>query len=251
MEKINGLPKSKVLKKLENDNDYYGEFGKNFLSNSNIYDLLSNPASYLEETKETVAFKYGKAFHELMMFGKTSHDAFVDASTRSTKIYKEALLNSNEEILLLKKEYDDLTSLVEIGKNHKIIKPILEHENVSFEVPNVSMLTDNKLFWKCKADIVTDYAIYDLKTTQNIKSFARSSQTYNYDAQAYIYSTMFQKEIVFLVFEKGTGMVGRFDVTQEAYERGKNKVEDAEQVYLDYFVNKTKNIEDHFIYGEI
>jgi len=31
----------------------------------------------------------------------------------------------------------------------------------------------------------------------------------------------------------------------------KNKVEDAEQVYLDYFVNKTKNIEDHFIYGEI
>lgn len=30
MEKINGLPKSKVLKKLENDNDYYGEFGKNF-----------------------------------------------------------------------------------------------------------------------------------------------------------------------------------------------------------------------------
>ena len=98
MEKINGLPKSKVLKKLENDNDYYGEFGKNFLSNSNIYDLLSNPASYLEETKETVAFKYGKAFHELMMFGKTSHDAFVDASTRSTKIYKEALLNSNEEV---------------------------------------------------------------------------------------------------------------------------------------------------------
>ena len=36
MEKINGLPKNKVLQKLKDDNDYYGEFGKTFLSNSNI-----------------------------------------------------------------------------------------------------------------------------------------------------------------------------------------------------------------------
>ena len=56
MEKINGIPKNKVLQKLKNDEDYYGEFGKQYLSNSNIYDLLSDPSSYLKETKESVSF---------------------------------------------------------------------------------------------------------------------------------------------------------------------------------------------------
>ena len=173
MEKINGIPKNKVLQKLKNDEDYYGEFGKQYLSNSNIYDLLSDPSSYLKQTKESVAFLYGKAFHELMMFNETKHDNFVDASTRSTKIYKESLVNQDQEVLLLKKEYDDILNLVDIGKNHKIIKPILEDKNTLFEEPNISMLPDNNLLWKCKADIVTDNAVYDIKTTSNIKSFKK------------------------------------------------------------------------------
>jgi hypothetical protein len=32
-----------VLKKLENDEHYYGEFGKQYLSNSDISTLLTNP----------------------------------------------------------------------------------------------------------------------------------------------------------------------------------------------------------------
>lgn len=251
MEKINGLPKNKVLQKLKDDNDYYGEFGKTFLSNSNIYDLIHDPASYLKPSKESVAFLYGKAFHELMMFGDTKHNNFVDASTRSTKIYKESIQSQQEEVLLLKKEYDEVVDLVNIGKNHKIIKPILNDENALFEEPNVSMLTENNLLWKCKADIVTDSAVYDIKTTSNIKSFKKSSFMYNYDSQAYIYSTMFQKEMVFLVFCKSTGVIGRFDVTPETYQSGMLKVKEAEQAYLDYFVLKTKKVKDHFIDGYI
>ena len=31
------MNKEKILQKLNNDEDYYGEFGKQFLSNSDIY----------------------------------------------------------------------------------------------------------------------------------------------------------------------------------------------------------------------
>ena len=37
------MKKKEVLKKLENDEDYYGEFGKKYLSNSDISTLLTNP----------------------------------------------------------------------------------------------------------------------------------------------------------------------------------------------------------------
>ena len=33
--------KQKVLKKLSNDEDYYGKFGKQFLSNSDIYHYIN------------------------------------------------------------------------------------------------------------------------------------------------------------------------------------------------------------------
>jgi len=39
------MNKKNILKKLTNDNDYYGVFGKQFLSNSDIGTLLSNPFS--------------------------------------------------------------------------------------------------------------------------------------------------------------------------------------------------------------
>ena len=37
------MTKKEILKKLENDEDYYGEFGQQYLSNSDISTLLKNP----------------------------------------------------------------------------------------------------------------------------------------------------------------------------------------------------------------
>jgi hypothetical protein len=37
------MTKEEILEKLREDEHYYGEFGKNFLSNSNISALLTNP----------------------------------------------------------------------------------------------------------------------------------------------------------------------------------------------------------------
>ena len=37
------MKKTEVIQKLINDEDYYGEFGKQYLSNSDIKTLLNNP----------------------------------------------------------------------------------------------------------------------------------------------------------------------------------------------------------------
>ena len=246
MEKVS----QEVIAKLSNDQHYYGEYGSQFLSNSNIGVLLTNPAGFLEPREDNINLIFGRAFHELIMFGETQYDNFVEASTRTTKVYKEASAEAGR-ILFLKKEWDDLNMLVDSALKNKEVSEILNNKQNKFEVPNVSSLIDPDVLWKCKADIVGDDFIYDLKTSSSLGGFKYSSRAYNYDSQAYIYSTMFQKPMRFIVIEKGTGVVGVQDVSDEAYDNGRDKVERAEQNYLDYYVNKTKRLENFTIYGEI
>ena len=45
------MTKKEVLKKLENDEDYYGAFGRKYLSNSDIGTLLTNPSAFGKPSK--------------------------------------------------------------------------------------------------------------------------------------------------------------------------------------------------------
>ena len=38
--------KLEILKRLENDDDYYGDFGRQYLSNSDIRSLMRDPLSF-------------------------------------------------------------------------------------------------------------------------------------------------------------------------------------------------------------
>ena len=246
------VKKQEILAKLANDEHYYGDFGRQYLSNSNIGTLINNPKAFLEPMQDNINFLYGKAFHELMMFGETQHSNFVEASTRNTKIYKEASLEAGG-LLFLKKEWDDVNSLVESTLKNTEVKKVFNLDSIKFEVPNISILNpgDTDLMWKCKADIVSDEFVYDIKTSSSISGFKYSSKSYNYDSQAYIYSMMFQKPMKFIVIEKGTGNVAFYDVSHEAYDNGREKMIKAERNYLKYFVNKTEKLENFTIYGEI
>jgi hypothetical protein len=55
----------------------------------------------------------------------------------------------------------------------------------------------------------------------------------------------------FLVIDKTTKVVGLMDVSDEAYDNGREKVSKAEDNYREYFVNKSKSVENFTIYGEI
>lgn len=241
----------KVIKKLKDDKHYYGKFGKKYLSNSDIDALINNPFSFQKDKVQSLPFLYGTAFHEMVMFGKSDSMEAIESSTRTTKIYKQSILDMKKEIVLLQKEADEIQSMVDIFKTNENIKKVLDIKNIEFEVPSVGFMTDNDLPWKGKADILTDDFVYDIKTCSKLKSFRNSSKAYNYDSQAFIYSKLFQRPMRFLVIEKGTGLIGIFDTSDEAYDNGYYKVEAAESQYLKYFVNKEEDLNNFTKYGEI
>jgi hypothetical protein len=58
---------------------------------------------------------------------------------------------------------------------------------------------------------------------------------YNYDSQAYIYSTMFNLPFEFFVIDKETLQMKRFACSDEFLERGRDKVEKAVNVWKRFF----------------
>ena len=45
------MKKKQILQKLKNDEDYYGEFGNQFLSNSHVGRLLKDPLNVFKPSK--------------------------------------------------------------------------------------------------------------------------------------------------------------------------------------------------------
>ena len=56
------MNKEAIIKKLREDEHYYGEFGKQYLSNSDIRTLLNNPLALGEQSKPSPAFLVGGYF---------------------------------------------------------------------------------------------------------------------------------------------------------------------------------------------
>ena len=61
------MNKEKVLQKLKNDEDYYGDFGNQFLSNSHVGRLLKDPLNVFKPSKPSPAFLIGGYFHTLIL----------------------------------------------------------------------------------------------------------------------------------------------------------------------------------------
>ena len=101
METVN---KKEILEKLKIDENYYGKFGKQFLSNSDISTLLTNPLSLGTPMENRPAFLIGGYFHTAILEPeKLKNFKIIEATTRNTKAYKEI---SNGEICLLQQEVD-------------------------------------------------------------------------------------------------------------------------------------------------
>ena len=127
---------------------------------------------------------------------------------------------------------------------------LIQDKDNKFEEPNVKNIGEllGGALWKGKADIVHKDYIIDLKTSGDITKFKNSIYNYNYDSQGYIYRELFGKPILFLVIDKSTKVLGMFDLSEESYERGKYKVEQALEVYHKYFSeNKTEDIKSHYL----
>ena len=98
------MKREKIIEKLRIDEHYYGDFGKQYLSNSDIKTLLTNPLSLKEPSKTNAHFLVGGYFHTAILEpDKLKKYKIIDASTRNTKVYKEM---SGGEMCLLQHEVD-------------------------------------------------------------------------------------------------------------------------------------------------
>ena len=223
-----------IITQLRDDVEYYKGVGKQYLSNSDIGVLLSNPQDFGKEREDSKAFMDGRYFHQLILEpSKAKEMLSVDVSTRTTKEYKAFCEDNNLPFCMLKKEQDEIQGLVNIiNGNIAFYDEIYKAGNL-YETPAVGMIQG--MMWKGKADIVTDEIVIDLKTTSDIHKFKYTAKAYNYDSQCYIYQQLFGKPLVFYVIDKGTGVLGIFRPTDDFVRGGELKVGRAIEVFNKYF----------------
>jgi hypothetical protein len=239
------MKKTQILKKLKNDEDYYGEFGNQFLSNSHVGRLLKDPLNVFKPSKPSPAFLIGGYFHTCILEpDKLKKYKVVKSTTRNTKQYKDV---AGGELCLLQHEVDTIELMREKVMDNDICRDLIQLGNVEYEVPMVTELFNNQ--WKGKADIVNhdEKLIIDLKTTADINKFQWSASKYNYDSQAYIYSKLFGYEFLFIVIDKTTHQIGMFDCSPQFYERGEDKVRKASEAYDLFYKTKDFDPKQYFI----
>ena len=239
------MNKQEALKALEDDSNYYGDFGKKYLSNSDISTLLTNPLALGQKMANRPAFLVGGYFHTAILEPeKLKNFKIVEATTRNTKAYKEI---SDGEMCLLKHEVDQIELMTEKMLNNEVCRDLIRSGNVEYERPEITELEGQ--MWKGKADIVNhdEKLIIDLKTTADITKFKYSASKYNYDSQAYIYSKLFGYEMLFIVIDKNTHQIGIFDCSPEFYARGKDKVERAVQAYELFYKSEDFDPKQYFL----
>jgi len=234
-----------AIEKLRKDENYYGKFGKQYLSNSDISTLMTNPLALGTSMKPSAAFLVGGYFHTAILEpDKLKKYKIVESSTRNTKAYKEI---SGGELCLLQKEVDQIDLMTDKLMENDICRGLIRGSKVDYEQPAITELEGLK--WKGKADIVNheEGLIIDLKTTGDITRFRSSAYRYNYDSQAYIYSKLFGYEMLFIVMDKTTHQIGIFDCSPDFYQRGADKVQQAAEQYKLFYQNPDFDPNNYFI----
>ena len=242
------MKRKEIIDKLRDDEHYYGDFGKQYLSNSDIKTLLSNPLSLRKPVKNNPYFLIGGYFHTAILEpDKLKKFKIIPTSSRNTKKYKEI---SEGEVCLLEHEVDQVEALVQLVMENDVCRDLIHGENCKFEEPQITELFNQ--LWKGKADIVNhdEKLIVDLKPTSDLDNFRWNAKKYNYDSQAYIYRELFGYEFIFIAVDKKTGRIGLFDCSDSFYNSGMDKVEKASHEYdlfyntegfdpQQYFINET------------
>ena len=235
------MKKEKIIEMLKEDEHYYGDFGKQYLSNSDIKTLLTNPLALKEPSKTNAHFLVGGYFHTAILEpDKLKKYKIIDSNSRNTKAYKEM---SGGEMCLLQHEVDLIDNLISTMLNNKVCRDLISEEKGEYEVPAITELFGQ--MWKGKADVVnhSEKLIIDLKTTSDLDSFKWNAKKYNYDSQAYIYRKLFGYEFIFIAIDKKSGQIGLFDCSDKFYSSGEEKVEKASEAY-DLFYN-TEGFDPH------
>ncbi len=244
------MEKKEVIRRLQSDEDYYGKFGKKYLSASSVRNLLYSPTRFGKMDKSLPLIQ-GGYFHTLMLEPEKLETYHVlDVKTRNNKEFKgyTAENNLHQYDVLLSHEVETIHKWADKIKSNLELHEMIYDSRNRFEVPNITNI--GGVEWKGKCDILGEDYVYDLKTSSNVHKFRWSCKEYCYDAQAYVYQTLFNKPMRFIVIDKSSLEVKIADCSEEFIESGREKVENAIKVYKKFFTDKGEGDLDSFIYRE-
>jgi len=238
-----------IIEKLRIDENYYGDFGKQFLSNSDIDSLINNPAMF-KVHDESLPLLQGSYFHTALLEpNKTWTHNVVAASTRNTNIYKDAAKESGH-MILLQQEADEMDVLVKKLKANYDVYNLLYGDGNVIEEPGVKEIHGEK--WKAKRDVGSPKWTIDAKTTADITKFKRNAWVYNYDSQCFVYEEVFEKPMLFIVICKKTHRIGLFTCSDEFKSRGEEKVMDAIIQYRKFYgPDATEDVNNYYTEEEL
>lgn len=244
--------KPELLEKMYDDNFYYGELGKYALSSSAIKNLIDSPKAYarsLNFKSDSGAFKMGRLIH-LAALEPEKLDTLchvVEVQSAVTKAYKEKVREiGSSQFVFTRKDYDKAMYTADALLQNDIWQELTR--GAEFEQPGFDILHGYP--FRAKADVLGQGYIADLKTTSDLKNFKWSAKKYGYDVQLYIYCNIFKvdwKDFKFFAIDKSTGDLGIYDVTENFYQSGKDKLEYALKIYEKYFVRVEEDLNAYVI----
>jgi len=248
-----------LKEKARDDEYYYNYLGKVAFSSTIVKTLLNSPKQYYYLTKygssnETSSLALGKIIHAKALTPELYEEQFqvVDVASKNTKAYKEAKANTTKHCLTRTEESQADRVVDALLKNDAFIQRLY---GSTPEEPAIGEIMGYP--FRGKADILAGDKLYDLKTTTDLRAFPYSAKKYGYDIQAYIYCTLFNvhyDDFEFVVIDKSSLDLGIYKVSEEFYEQGKLKVEEALDMYTSFFAGKTQeeiqdSINDYYITG--
>lgn len=232
-------------RRMLDDDFYYNYLNKNIaLSSSSIKDLVppkSPKAWYYGTGKKPsdASLRAGQLFHNAILEPeKYDKLNFSKYKTRTSAGFKQEQ-NSVNGVLYSRaeKEFNDKL-LSEFTVNKRAMSKL---KGCYFEVPTAGYIQD--LPFRGKADIVNSQgAIIDLKTTGDLDDFPISAYKYGYDIQCVVYCELMGADPLdyeFIVISKNTYDIGFFKVDKSFVEQGKERLNDAINVYKSIFWNKS------------
>ncbi len=230
--------KNALLKKMDNDEFYYGELNKLALSSSSLKTLLSSPKTYkfVQQygSPESQPLRDGWLFHTAILEPDVfAAQTFIDVQSKNTKKFREAKTELGRVFTM--KEKNNAERLADaFYRNEHALQSIT---NAEFEVPVIGEVMGKP--FRGKADVLASDRIVDLKTTSDIKGFNYAAKKYGYDIQCYLYCNLFGKtydQFKFVVLDKGSLDIGVWECSEDFYFAGEEKVAKAIDLYDKFFV---------------
>ncbi len=257
--------KARIIERLRDDEEYFGEFGQQYLSNSDMKTLLEKPDLYGARWDSNVDFLKGRYLHhrvlqpELFEVEGEYPMVIVDCNTRNNKEYKDIVAENTLEgiekpLYLLKKEADEMNFLADKVLANADFREALTGNRQPNEVEEPEIMELFGYWFKGKADRINKHMgiVPDFKTTRSLSAFTSNFKKYGYHGQAYIYDELFGMPVEFFVIDKETGRLGRFQVSEETLLEGKAFVmAGLERLEYYYGVNALGDISQYYETGLI